>query len=124
VYWIENLHVLPGSPLHRAPEKWDMELLLRDLRDWLRWSLRSKAYVDFEDALQAPQDYLTHLNRNSDPREMVTRLYTLRQRARELVPAMRQNLAARRRHLPPDLLASEQRTHDWYAERGWKLWLF
>jgi radical SAM superfamily enzyme YgiQ (UPF0313 family) len=124
VYWIENLHVLPGSPLHRHPEKWDIDLLLKDLNDWLRWSLHSKAFVEFEQARKVPQDYLTHLNRNTDPREMVARLYTLRRQARDLVPAMRTNLEARRSHLPPALAASERRTLDWYAERGWKLWLF
>ncbi len=42
VYPIENLHVLPGGPLHRNPLKWDIELLLKDLSDGFRWSLRSK----------------------------------------------------------------------------------
>ena len=124
VYWIENLHVLPGSPLHRNPRKWDIKLLLKDLSDWFRWSLRSKTYVDIEDALQAPQDYLTHLSHNSTPREMVARFYALRRHARALVPAMQSNLAAHATDLPPALVRSERQTLDWYADQGWKLWLF
>ena len=46
VYGIENLHVFPGRPLHRSPLKWDMELLLKDLSGWFRWSLRSKTYKE------------------------------------------------------------------------------
>ena len=124
IYWVENLHVLPGSPLHANPQKWDIELLLTNLTDWFRWSLRSKAYVDFAAADKAPRDFLTHLNRNSDPREMIDRLYTLRRRARDLVPAMQRNLEARGAHLPAELALSEQEKLAWYAERGWKLWLF
>ncbi len=124
VYWIENLHVLPGSPLHRHPQKWDIEILLQNLTDWFQWSLRSKTYVDLEVASEAPRDYLTHLNRNCTPREMITRLYNLRRRARELVPAMLRNLEARRANLPAELARTEQDKLAWYAERGWKLWLF
>ncbi len=124
VYWIENLHVLPGSPLHRSPEKWDMELLLKDLSEWFRWSLYSKSYVNFDDALKTPRKYLTHLNRNSTPEAMITRFYTLRRQARMLVPHMKRNLKAQAPHLPPALTRTERRNLDWYAERGWKLWLF
>jgi radical SAM superfamily enzyme YgiQ (UPF0313 family) len=123
IYWIENLHVLPGSPLHQNPDKWDIELLLQNLADWFRWSLRSKTYVDLEDANRSPLDYLTHLNRNSDPHEMINRFFAQRQLARMLVPAMQQNLEKRAASLPLDLAQAERQRLDWYETRGWKLWL-
>jgi radical SAM superfamily enzyme YgiQ (UPF0313 family) len=124
IYWIENLHVLPGSPLHQNPEKWDIELLLQNLADWFRWSLRSKTYVDLEDVNRSPLDYLTHLNWNSDPHAMINRFFAQRQLARMLVPAMQQNLAERAAYLPLDLSQAERQRLDWYETRGWKLWLF
>ena len=80
--------------------------------------------MDIEEAAQAPQDYLTHLNHNSTPREMVARFFALRQHARALVPAMQTNLEAHAAGLPPALAQSERRTLAWYADQGWKLWLF
>jgi radical SAM superfamily enzyme YgiQ (UPF0313 family) len=41
IYWIENLHVLPGSKLYEKPESFDIEILLNKLEDWIRWSIFS-----------------------------------------------------------------------------------
>ena len=123
-YWIENLHVLPGSRLHRNPKQWKIDILLNNLADWVRWSLVSKTYVDPKDAARRPQDYLTHVNHDSTPWEMIRRLFTQRRRARDLVPAMKANLADRAPHLPSELARTERQKLDWYEEKGWKLLLF
>jgi Radical SAM superfamily/B12 binding domain len=123
-YWIENLHVLPGSRLHQNPKQWKIDILLNHLADWVRWSLVSKTYVDPEDAARRPRDYLTHVNHDSTPGEMIRRLYTQRRLARDLVPAMKANLAGRAPHLPSELARTERQKLDWYEEKGWKLLLF
>jgi len=123
-YWIENLHVLPGSRLHRNPKQWKIDILLNNLSDWVRWSLVSKTYVDPEDAARRPRDYLTHVNHGRTPGEMIRRLYTQRRLARDLVPAMKTNLAGRAPHLPSELARTERQKLDWYEEKGWKLLLF
>ena len=124
IYWIENLHVVPGSKLSQAPEIYDIEILLKNLQDWRRWSLDSKKYVDFEDALNQPLRYLTHRNRNLSAREMIERFYSNRKLARALIPAMKRNLQERAQHVVPDLLEAEMQTLRWYEDRGWRLWLF
>lgn len=90
----------------------------------MRWSIDSKKYMDFEDALNEPLKYLTHLNRNSSPQEMIERFYANRKLARALVPAMKLNLANRMQILAPDLFQTEMQTLEWYAIKGWQLWLF
>jgi len=124
IYWIENLHVLPGSRLYLSPGKWHIELLLKNLTDWFRWSLVSKMYVDPKDAIQAPRLYLTHMNSNSTPQEMIRRFFTLRCLARDLVPKMKRNLTDRSSHLPPELVCTEMQKLEWYETTGWKLLLF
>jgi radical SAM superfamily enzyme YgiQ (UPF0313 family) len=124
IYWIENLHVLPGSRLHRNPKQWKIDILLNNLSDWVRWSLVSKTYVDPEDAARQPRDYLTHVNHDSTPGEMIRRLYAQRRLARDLVPAMQANLGDRAPHLPSELARTERQKLDWYEEKGWKLLLF
>ena len=123
-YWIENLHVLPGSRLHRNPKEWKIDIVLKNLADWVRWSLVSKTYVDPEDAARRPHDYLTHVNLDSTPGEMIRRLYAQRRRARDQVPAMKANLTDRSAHLPTALVRTERQKLDWYEEKGWKLLLF
>lgn len=123
-YWIENLHVLPGSRLHRNPKQWKIDIVLKNLADWVRWSLVSKTYVNPEDATRRPRDYLTHVNHDRTPGEMIRRLYTQRRLARDLVPAMKANLADRSHHLPSELVRTESQKLDWYEEKGWKLLLF
>ncbi|CAB1078483.1 hypothetical protein D1AOALGA4SA_6222 [Olavius algarvensis Delta 1 endosymbiont] len=124
IYWIENLHVLPGSRISQQPENYDIEILLNNLKDWIRWSIDSKKYVDFQDALNEPLKYLTHLNRNSSAPDMIERFYSNRSLARALIPAMKLNLADRLKSLAPDLYESEMQTLDWYERKGWRLWLF
>lgn len=124
IYWIENLHVLPGSQLYKDPGEWQIEILLKNLADWVRWSSVSKKYVDPEDAIQAPLRYLTHVNANCTPLEMIQRFYTLRRLARDLVPAMKSNLVDRSMHLPAELVQTEMQKLDWYQDKGWQLILF
>jgi hypothetical protein len=124
IYWIENLHVLPGSRLYMDPGKWQIEILLKTLADWVRWSLVSKTYVDPEDAIRAPRHYLTHLNANCTPQEMIRRFYALRRLARDLVPDMKKNLTDRSSHLPSELVGTEMQTLEWYETIGWQLLLF
>ena len=123
-YWIENLHVLPGSRLHQKPKQWKIDIVLNNLADWVRWSLVSKTYIDPEEADRRPRDYLTHVNRDSTPGEMIRRLYAQRRLARDLVPAMKANLADRSPHLPSALALTEMQKLEWYEEKGWKLLLF
>lgn len=124
IYWIENLHVLPGSRLYRHPEKWGLDVRLKTLADWVRWSLLSKTYVAPEEALEAPERYLTHVNHDTAPREMIRRLYALRQQARDRVPDMQANLEGRRSNLSPALHRMEKARLEWYAAKGWQLLLF
>ena len=124
IYWIENLHVLPGSKISQRPEDYDIEILLDDLKDWIRWSIDSKKYVDSQDALNEPLKYLTHLNRNTSAKDMIERFYSNRKLARALIPEMKLNLANRLRILAPDLFESEMQTLEWYESKGWRLWLF
>jgi radical SAM superfamily enzyme YgiQ (UPF0313 family) len=124
IYWIENLHVLPGSNIFQMPENYDIEIILNDLKDWIRWSIDSKKYVDFQEALKKPLKYLTHLNRNSSAPEMIERFYSNRSLARAMIPAMKLNLADRNMILAPGLYESEMQTLEWYEDKGWRLWLF
>jgi hypothetical protein len=55
---------------------------------------------------------------------MIERFYSNRKLARELIPAMKLNLASRMRILAPDLFESEMQTLEWYESKGWQLWLF
>jgi len=124
IYWIENLHVLPGSRLYEKPRDWDIEVLLNNLEDWIRWSVISKKYVAFEEAYKEPLNYLTHLNRNISPEEMIERFYSNRKLAVSLIPDMKFNLENRIKYLPPHILEAEMQGIDWYESKGWKLWLF
>ena len=124
IYWIENLHVLPGSEFYARPRYWDIEVLLNKLEDWIRWSILSKKYVTFEEACKEPLNYLTHLNRNISAEEMIERFYSNRKLAVSLIPEMKFNLENRIINLPPDILEVEMRALDWYETKGWKLWLF
>ncbi len=124
VYWIENLHVLPGSKLHDSPERYGIDILLNNLEEWIRWSVLSKKYVDFEEARKEPLTYLTHVNRNATPEEMIERFQSHRELARSLAPGMRLNLENQCANLPPDILESEIRRLEWYEDKGWKLLLF
>jgi anaerobic magnesium-protoporphyrin IX monomethyl ester cyclase len=124
IYWIENLHVLPGSALHAHPEKWGIDILLERLSDWIRWAQVSKSFVTPEDAARDPLRYLTHRNHGTAPQEMMRRFFAQRRRARDLVPEMKANLSKRAAHLPPELARSEMQKLDWYAAKGWQLLLF
>jgi radical SAM superfamily enzyme YgiQ (UPF0313 family) len=124
VYWIENLHVLPGSKLYRDPEDWDIQVLLNSIEDWIRWSIFSKQYVNFDGAFAEPLNYLTHLNRNVAPQEMIERFYSNRKLALALMPDMKSNLENRFKNLPSDIIETEMQTLEWYERKGWKLWLF
>ena len=124
IYWIENLHVFPGSQLHERPHYWDIELLLDSLEDWCRWSIFSKQYVTLEEAHSKPLDYLTHLNRNISPEGMVDRFYSNRILALSLVKEMKFNLENRFSNLPSDIFQTEMQKLEWYEKKGWKLWLF
>jgi len=124
IYWIENLHVLPGTQLYQNPAKWDIEILLKNLADWNRWSLLSKQYVTFEAAYQNPLKYLTHLNRNTSPETMIDRFYSNRKLAASLIPGMKSNLERNFKHGPADIFRAEMQFLDWYERKGWRLWLF
>jgi radical SAM superfamily enzyme YgiQ (UPF0313 family) len=124
IYWIENLHVLPGSKISQRPENYDIEIILNNLADWMRWSIDSKKYVAFEDAFNEPLKYLTHLNCNISPQEMIERFYSNRKLALSLIPEMKHNLANRMEILAPDLFETEMQTLEWYESKGWQLWLF
>jgi len=124
VYWIENLHVLPGSRLFENPARWRIDILLKGLSDWIRWAQVSKTFVTPEEAAGDPERYLTHRNHDMTPQAMIRRFYTQRERARDLVPEMKANLAERAAHLPQALARTEMRKLDWYAAQGWKLLLF
>ena len=124
IYWIENLHVLPGSRLYQDPASWAMTVLLQSLSEWIRWALVSKTFVAPEEAMAGPLRYLTHCNHDTPPREMIGRFYALRRLARDLVPAMKANLTERSPDLPHALFKAERQRLDWYAAKGWKLLLF
>jgi hypothetical protein len=124
IYWIENLHVLPGSRLYENPARWQIDILLARLTDWIRWAQISKTFVTPEEAAGDPQRYLTHRNHGTTPQEMIRRFYIQRGRARDLVPEMKANLADRADHLPPELVHTETQKLDWYAVKGWQLLLF
>ena len=124
IYWIENLHVLPGSKISQRPENYGIEILLNHLADWRRWSIDSKKYVVFEDALNEPLRYLTHRNRNISAEVMIERFYSNRKLARALIPAMKLNLQDRAAILAPELFETEMQTLEWYENKGWRLWLF
>ena len=123
VYWIENLHVLPGTKLYENPESWDIEILLTNLEDWMRWSIISKQYVSFDDARKEPVKYLTHINRNVSPQAMIERFFLNRKRALSLMPQMKLKLENSSRHLPSPMFAAEMQRLEWYETKGWKLWL-
>jgi radical SAM superfamily enzyme YgiQ (UPF0313 family) len=124
IYWIENLHILPGSQLYEKPQNWDFEILLKNIEDWIRWSNLSKRYVSFEEAYNEPLNYLTHLNRIISPEKMIERFYSNRKLALSLIPEMKLNLTNKFMILPSDRLEIEIRALDWYKSKGWKLWLF
>jgi hypothetical protein len=124
IYWIENLHVLPGSRLYDNPARWQIDILLERLTDWIRWAQVSKTYVPPGEAAGNPRRYLTHLNHGTRPQEMIQRFYTQRGQARDLVPEMKANLIERSSHLPPELVRTEMQKLDWYAAKGWQLLLF
>jgi radical SAM superfamily enzyme YgiQ (UPF0313 family) len=124
IYWIENLHVFPGTRLAENPKKWEIKILLADLDDWIRWALLSKRYVDFEEASKSPLKYLTHLNNHISPENMITRFYSNRKLALSLIPKMKSNLENRSGDLPLEICEAEIQYLDWYARKGWKLWFF
>ncbi|UCE06960.1 MAG: radical SAM protein, partial [bacterium] len=124
IYWIENLHVLPGSQLYEKPQSWDIEVLLNNLEDWIRWSIFSKKYVNFDEVYKEPLNYLTHLNRNVSPKEMIDRFYSNRKLAFSLTPEMKSNLKNRFKNLNSDIVETEMQALDWYEKEGWTLWLF
>ena len=124
IYWIENLHVLPGTKLYAQPATYHIEILKKDLDDWIEWSLFSKEYVDFDAVFAQPLKYLTHLNKNISAQEMISRFYANRLLARSLIPAMKFNLENRFKQLPSDILETELQVLEWYENKGWKLWLF
>jgi len=124
IFWIENLHVFPGTQLYENPEKWDIEILLANLQDWIRWSPLSKQYVSYEEAHKDPLKYLTHLNSNISPEKMIERFYSNRKLALALMPEMKSNLESNFKNLPSDIYSTEMQMLDWYERKGWKLWLF
>jgi radical SAM superfamily enzyme YgiQ (UPF0313 family) len=124
VYWVENLHVLPGSKLHAEPENFRIEILKNNLEDWIGWSVISKSYVDFDAAFAQPRKYLTHLNDNVPPQEMIERFYSNRKLALALVKEMKFNLRNRFKLLPFDIVVDQMQMLNWYENKGWKLWLF
>jgi hypothetical protein len=63
IYWIENLRVLPSSKLYRNPQRWNIEILVNDLRDWIRWAILSKKYVTFEEAYTGSTAFLVSRQR-------------------------------------------------------------
>ncbi len=121
VYWIENLHALPGSELYENPEGYDIDILLNSPGEWMRWSVLSKSHVDFEAARADPLPYLTHLNRNATPGEMIERLHSLRKLARSLVPGMKRNLENRSGALAPGVLKYEMTRLERYEKKGWRV---
>jgi radical SAM superfamily enzyme YgiQ (UPF0313 family) len=124
IYWIENLHVSPGSQLYENPGYWNIEILLNTLEHWIDWSINSKKYVEYEEAQKHPMSYLTHLNHDMAPGEMIERFYSNRRLALSFIPAMKHNLLHRFKNAHAKNLQIEMQALDWYESRGWKLWLF
>ena len=124
IYWIENLHVLPGSNFYLDPQRWHIKILLNNLEDWIKWSILSKKYVPFDEAYREPLNYLTHLNNNVSPEEMIKRLYSNRKLALSLIPEMEFNLLNKFKNLPPEISEIEMKMLVWYKRKGWKLWLY
>jgi radical SAM superfamily enzyme YgiQ (UPF0313 family) len=124
VYWVENLHVLPGTKLYAQPEIYRIEILKNNLEDWIEWSVFSKEYVNFDAVFAKPLKYLTHVNKNVSPHEMIERFYSNRKLARSLVPEMKLNLKDKLNNLPINIIETELKTLEWYEREGWKLWLF
>jgi radical SAM superfamily enzyme YgiQ (UPF0313 family) len=124
VYWIENLHVFPGTALYQQPDHWGIDLLVKNLEDWVRWATLSKKYVTAQEAFSNPMDFLTHINRGVRPKEMIERFYTNRKLALSLVPKMKFNLKTRLTNLPSEIVQTEMQVLEWYENQGWKLWLF
>jgi radical SAM superfamily enzyme YgiQ (UPF0313 family) len=124
VYWVENLHVLPGTKLYAQPEIYRIEILKNNLEDWIEWSVFSKEFVDFDAVFAKPLKYLTHVSKNVSPREMIERFYSNRKLARSLVPEMKLNLKDKLNNLPVNIIETELKTLEWYEREGWKLWLF
>jgi len=124
IYWIENLHVLPGSKLYEKPQDFEIEILLNSLEDWIRWSIFSKKYMNFDEAHKEPLNYLTHLNRKVSPAVMIERFYSNRKLAQSLIPEMKFNMENRFKDLPSDIFETEMQVLEWYENKGWKLWLF
>lgn len=123
VYWIENLHVLPGSPLEINYAQHNISLLLKSFADWRRWSFLAKSNIDFEDALAHPETYLTHLAKETPPREMMERFIQARLHARDLVDPMIKHLLARR-DLPQAIVDTELFGLRWYHRSGHRMLVF
>lgn len=123
VYWIENLHVLPGSKISMNPEYYNVRPLLINFDDWTRWAQISKEYFSIKNILDEPLKYLTHVNLNSNPNIMVKRFLKTRIFAKKLVPEMRYRLLIHEKKgtLPID---SHLKQLEWYENYGWRLLVF
>lgn len=122
-YWIENLHVIPGSPLEKEEEKHKIKILLKTFADWRRWAFIAKSNIDFEDALEQPEKYLTHLATNASPREMMERFIEARMFAKELIPK-KINFLMNRKDLPTEIAAVEMAGLHWYQKAGYRMLVF
>ncbi|MCA9668912.1 MAG: radical SAM protein [Myxococcales bacterium] len=120
IYWIENLMVTPGTKFADDPSAYDIDVLVNTLEGWQRWSQLSKRYVTEEEFAAKPREYLTHINTNSTPADMVKRFYQLRYLARDLVPDMRRNVE---RNMTGNeyLYELEMGELGWFEEKGYLL---
>jgi radical SAM superfamily enzyme YgiQ (UPF0313 family) len=122
-YWIENLHVLPGTPLEKNADKANIRLLLRTFQDWRRWAFLAKSNIDFEHALAHPESYLTHLAANASPREMIERFIEARLFARDLMDR-KMSILSMRKDLPPEISIVEMAGLKWFRESGYRMLVF
>lgn len=117
VYWVENLFVLPGTPLKKESARFGISPHLNSMADWRRWAVRAKSAVDFEHARENPQVYLTHRNENSSFSEMMERFVGARLHAKNLVPQMIANVMGM--DLPEYLRQTEMEVLFWFQQSGY-----
>lgn len=121
VYWVENLHVLPGSEFFENPNKFGINPLFNSFNKWQKWAAMSKNYIDFKDIEKNPIKYFTHTDNNTNINLMADRFIKMRRLATN---ASVYTLNHIKNEVDDYIYNSEIESLKWYINEGHKMLLF
>jgi radical SAM superfamily enzyme YgiQ (UPF0313 family) len=123
IYWVENLHVLPGSRFYEKYSEFSIKPILTTFDEWIHWAPISKTLVNFDEMEKDPMKYITHIDEKIPPKIMILRFKAMRLLALDNIDNHIIKLETNE-HIPKFIKQTEMKNLENYKKEQYKLLLF